>query len=56
MTELLWLAVENLCRLLGEWAGRRHDLYVQPRYFPQVVEEAWDHPIPRRERTRRYHG
>lgn len=48
MRELCWMAVEQFARLLLEWAGRRNDLHVSERYFPKVVEQAWDHAVPKR--------
>jgi hypothetical protein len=39
--KLLLDALEQIGRLLSEWAARRREVYVEPRPIDVLVEEAW---------------
>lgn len=45
---LLLLAIENLCRILSEYAARRREIYIEPRVFDLEIEQAWITKPPRR--------
>ena len=49
---MLWQLIENLSRLVMEWAIRRQEYYTQPRFFPSVIQEVWDRPILRKDGKR----
>jgi hypothetical protein len=44
---LLLSAIAQLARLIAEWAERRRDLYIEPRWFPSVIQEAWAPKSPK---------
>jgi len=44
---LLLLAIENLCRRISEYAARRREIYIQPRAFDLIIEQAWAPKPPR---------
>ena len=39
---LFWLVVENIGRLLMEWAARHREVYVTPRPLVDVLKETWN--------------
>ena len=46
---LMLVFIENVGRRMTEYAIRQQEAYVPLRPFDQIVEEAWDRPILRRE-------